>query len=115
MPASWMTASEAARALGVKPETLYAYVSRGLVSRERVPGGRTSRYRRADVERLAARQRGGGGRAGGLEIIVESKLTLLDPEGRMFYRGWDVVDAARTASFETVATWLWTASQQDVP
>jgi len=115
MPSTWLSADEAARALGVKPETLYAYVSRGLVERERIPGDRRSRYRRADVERLAARQRGGSGRAGGLEIIVESSLTLLEPDGRLYYRGWDVEDAARSASFEQVATWLWLGRRDDVP
>ena len=49
----WLTAQEATAAFGVKPQTLYAYVSRGLVRRERPPGSRTSRYARSDVERLA--------------------------------------------------------------
>src|SRR3712207_977334 len=98
MASTWLSADEAARALGVKPETLYAYVSRGPVERERIPGDRRSRYRSADVERLPGRQRGGGGRAGGLEIIVETSLTLLDPDGRLYYRGWDVEVAAREAS-----------------
>jgi citrate synthase len=105
-----MSTTEAAATLGVKPETLYAYVSRGLVGSQRAPGERRSRYLRADVERLAARRRSGG-RAGGLEIIVESELTLLDPSGRLYYRGWDVEDAAATASFEAVARWLLTGDR----
>ena len=109
-----MSASEAAAALGVKPETLYAYVSRGLISSEREPGQRRSRYLRTDVERLSGRQRGGG-RAGGLEIIVETELTLLDPAGRLYYRGWDVEDAARDATFEEVARWLWTGARSGEP
>ena len=111
----WLTAEQAAGRLGVKAETLYAYVSRGLISSERTPGERRSRYLRADVERLAARQRGGGGRAGGLEIIVESGLTLLDPDGRLYYRGWDVEDAARTSTFEAIASWLWTGDRTPEP
>ncbi|HEX2849636.1 MAG TPA: citrate/2-methylcitrate synthase [Acidimicrobiales bacterium] len=114
MAEGWMTTEEAAARLGVKAETLYAYVSRGVIRSERIPGERRSRFLRADVERLAGRQRGGG-RAGGLEIVVESELTLLDPTGRLFYRGWDVEDAARSASFEDVATWLWTGTHGDVP
>lgn len=104
-----MTSEEAARALGVKPETLYAYVSRGIIHSERVPGQRRSRFRRDDVERHAARSRAGG-RAGGLEVVIETELTSLDPRGRLAYRGWDVADAVRGSSFEAVASWLWTGT-----
>jgi len=102
----WFTAGEAMARLGVKPQTLYAYVSRGLVRSERVAGTRTSRYRRADVERLATRTRGAPPGTGP-EIVVDSALTLLDPVGRFAYRGWDVTRAAEEASYEVVAEWLW--------
>jgi len=102
----WCTASEAMARLGVKAQTLYAYVSRGLIGRERVPGTRTSRYRRADVERLAARARRGA-IGPGPEIVVDSAITSLDPGGRLAYRGWDVVRAAAEARYEAVAAWLW--------
>jgi citrate synthase len=111
MAREWLTAQEAAAILGIKPATLYAYVSRGQIGREREPGERTSRYARADVERLAARPHPGPrGDAGGLEVVIETALTLLDPGGRLAYRGWDVVDAA-DAGFEVVAHWLWTAER----
>ncbi len=106
----WMTSEQAARRLGVKPETLYAYVSRGVIRSERVPGQRRSRFLTADVERHAARSRVGG-RAGGLEVVVETQLTLLEPEGRLSYRGWDVADAV-DGGFEEVATWLWTGERE---
>ncbi len=48
---------EAARRLGVKPETLYAYVSRGLLSSRRAPGGRGSTFDPAQVAALARRGR----------------------------------------------------------
>jgi len=102
----WLTAPEATLRLGVRPQTLYAYVSRGLVESEPVPGTRTSRYARADVERLAARARRTRP-ATGPEIVVDSALTLLDPDGHLYYRGWDVAAAARDATFEQVASWLW--------
>jgi citrate synthase len=109
----WLTAQEAAAILGIKPATLYAYVSRGQIGRERDPGERTSRYSRTDVERLAARpQPGPRGDAGGLEVVIETALTLLDPAGRLVYRGWDVADAAG-AGFEVVAHWLWTGERAD--
>lgn len=106
-----MTSEEATRRLGVKPETLYAYVSRGVIRSERVPGQRRSRFLTADVERHAARSRIGG-RAGGLEVVVETQLTLLEPEGRLSYRGWDVAEAVGSASFEEVASWLWTGTRE---
>jgi len=106
---TWLTSEQAARRLGVKPETLYAYVSRGLIRSERVPGQRRSRFLRTDVERHAARSRIGG-RAGGLEVVVETQLTLLEPAGRLAYRGWDVTEAV-SATFEEVAAWLWTGER----
>ena len=52
-----LDAARAARFLGVKPATLYAYVSRGLV-RSRARGeGRERQYLRADLARLKAGRR----------------------------------------------------------
>src|SRR5437868_8234808 len=102
----WLTAAEATRRLGVKPQTLYAYVSRGLVRRERPAGSRTSRYARADVERLAAHSRPrSAGR--GPEILVDQAITAIDPAGHLFYRGWDATRAAVDAHYEEIAAWLW--------
>lgn len=100
-----LSTAEAARRLGVKPATLYAYVSRGMLSSRRAPGGRTSTFDPGEIARLAARARSGG-RAGALELVVDSGLTLLDPAGRLSYRG---VDAASLvpSGFEAVAEWLW--------
>lgn len=106
--AGWITASEASHRLGVKKETLYAYVSRGMLTSRRRPAGRESRFDPAEVARLAERKRSGG-RAGALEVVIDSGLTFLDPAGRLFYRGWDVELACRQARFEDVAEWLWTA------
>src|SRR2546430_744218 len=50
--ADFLTAAEAARRLGVKPATLYAYVSRGVLSRVRAPDGRASLVRAEEGERL---------------------------------------------------------------
>jgi len=47
-----LTTVEAARRLGVKPATLYAYVSRGLLGSFRQGIKRQRLYRREDVERL---------------------------------------------------------------
>jgi citrate synthase len=109
LPDAWLTAGEATARLGVKRETLYAYVSRGLVRSERVPGSRTSRFRRSDVERMAARDpiRRGAGR---LDVVVDSALTRLEPAGQLYYRGHDVVALARDETYEGTANLLWVGS-----
>jgi citrate synthase len=109
----WLSAAEASRRLGVTPATLYAYVSRGLVTSYRTSGERTSRYSAREVGRLAARSRGAG-TARGLEVVVDTELTLLDPAGHLYYRGHDATELCRHSSFETVAELLWTGRLGDV-
>jgi citrate synthase len=101
-----LTSDEAARRLGIKPETLYAYVSRGQLTRHRAPGERRSLFDRAEVERLAGRARRGRP-ADALELVVETALTRLEPDGALFYRGRDVTDLARESTYEAVAELLW--------
>jgi citrate synthase len=48
----YLTVEEAARLMGVKPATLYAYVSRGIVQSYRQGMKRQRLYRRAEVEQL---------------------------------------------------------------
>lgn len=106
-----LTAAQAAEILGVRRETLYAYVSRGLLHPDRTAGpngGRRSHFDRRQVERLAARHRRGG-RAGSLEVRLDTELTLLDAAGRLFYRGHDVRTLATTTAPEHVAELLWDA------
>jgi len=55
----FLTAQEACAILGVKPATLYAYVSRGLLDSFRQGIKRQRLYRREEVERLI-RLRGPG-------------------------------------------------------
>src|SRR5579871_3218222 len=57
----WLSAEEAMARLKVRPQTLYAYVSRGRVRAEPDPDEpRRSRYRMSDVAALA--ERSGRGR-----------------------------------------------------
>ena len=72
-----LTAREAAASLGVKVETLYAYVSRGMLDREVALDGRTSRFSPADVDRLAKRRRRGPA-SEGLEVVIDTGLTAID-------------------------------------
>ena len=100
-PIARLTTAEAAARLGVKPETLYAYVSRGLIDRERGPDGSTFSAR--DVDRLAL----AGRRVRSLPAMVfPSALTLIEDD-RVYYRGLDATELSRTRTFEEVASWLW--------
>jgi citrate synthase len=103
-----MTTAQAAHRLGVKPQTLYAYVSRGLLRSHRAPDGRGSRFDRAEVEALARRGRPRAtSRSATLAIEVASRITSMGPDG-LRYRGHDVAGLARSAAFEQVAGLIWT-------
>lgn len=108
-----LTAAEAARRLGVKPATLYAYVSRGTLTRTRSADGRASLFDAEEIERLARRGRPRRP-AGALDITVESQITEITGD-RFRYRGLDAVELAKTRSFEEVAVLLWTGVLPAVP
>jgi citrate synthase len=101
-----LSTEEVARRLGVKRETVYAYVSRGLLQRHPASGPHHSEFDPDEVERLAARARRPD-RSSALEVVVETELTLLEPEGRLSYRGRDAIELARFRSFEEVVALLW--------
>ncbi|MFL5880231.1 MAG: citrate/2-methylcitrate synthase [Actinomycetota bacterium] len=107
-----LSTAEAAERLGVKPATLYAYVSRGLLGRERSADGRTSTFDPAEIDRLARPGRARRGRRPAAELLVPSALTAID-RGLPWYRGLAVPQLAGTRSFEEVAEWLWTARFPD--
>ena len=99
---------EAARLLGVTTATLYAYVSRGLLTRDVAVDGRTSLYDREEIERLASRSR----RREPLErpsidVQISTAVTRLDDRGPMI-RGHALLELATTHSFEQVAELLMT-------
>ncbi|GAA3540201.1 hypothetical protein GCM10022419_020350 [Nonomuraea rosea] len=101
----WIDAATAAERLGVKPATLYAYVSRGVLQRRHGDDGRRSLFSAEEIERLARR---GRPRSQPPELVIESGITALGVD-RPYYRGIDALGLAGTARFETVAEWLWTA------
>jgi citrate synthase len=111
----WMTAADAARALRVSRATLYAYVSRGFVRSESVPGSsRERRYARDDVERLQRRseERRDPDKAAARALhwglpILESSIALIDGH-HLYYRGHDAVALARSRSVADVASLIWT-------
>jgi citrate synthase len=112
-PSDELSAGEAARLLGVKQPTLYAYVSRGLLRSLPARTGRARRYLRADVEALRTRGPSVRAAAGALrwgEPILESSITAMTPAGPA-YRGRLASELARGGvSFEAAAELLWTGT-----
>lgn len=112
----YLTAREAAAELNVSRATLYAYVSRGMVHSEPSENGRSRLYRAEDVRALRSRKTAQQGEdtvaRQSLSFgapVLDSAITLI-ADGRVYYRGRDAVELARSARFEQVATLLW---QQD--
>jgi citrate synthase len=96
---------EAARRLGVKTSSLYAYVSRGLLTSHPSPSGRRSLFDLKEVEQLAERSRGSKRVETRLTTIATS-VTRLGEDGPL-YRGVPATSLAADTSFEKVAELLW--------
>jgi citrate synthase len=116
----YLTAAQAAAALGVSRATLYAYASRGQIRSEALPGRvRERRYSREDIERLrerkAARRDPTAAAARGLHWggpVLDSGITLIH-DGRLYYRGRDAIALAGTATVEQAAAVLWQADARE--
>ncbi|SCE85688.1 citrate synthase [Micromonospora viridifaciens] len=108
-----LTTTEVAHRLRIKPETIYAYVSRGLLDRVKVPGERISRFRLADVERLAARTQATRPERDAAPAMRTA--TTLIAYGRLHYRGLDAAKLAPATPFEEIARWLWTGERHGEP
>jgi len=102
----WIGAAEAAERLGIKPASLYSYVSRGVLTPRRGADGRASLF---DAAQIAGLARHGRPRRvpGGVELVIESELTEISDD-RLRFRGHDAIALATSRSFEQVATLLWT-------
>ncbi|MDL5160603.1 citrate synthase [Actinomycetospora termitidis] len=101
-----LTTAEAAARLGVKPETLYAYVSRGLLTSTRGTGGRASTFDADEVDALAA---GRGRRPPGVAESITTRLTLVEADD-VVVRGRRLVDLARHETPDRMAALLWLGS-----
>lgn len=100
-----LTAVEVADLLGVKRETVYAYVSRGILHRVLAMDGRTSLFEREEVEALRRGRR--PDRDGEMRTILTTRLTRVSDDG-LRVRGHDLVDfVSRGASFPNVVDLLW--------
>lgn len=106
-----LSTDQAAARLRIRRETLYAYVSRGLIASHRGSDGK-SYFHPDDVERLASRARRRG--PAPVRLAVESAITDIEA-GRLYYRGRDAVDLCVAHPFETVAELLWTGELGSAP
>jgi citrate synthase len=114
-PAEFLDSRQAAAFLGVQARTLYAYASRGLVTRVRA--GRRSHYARTELERLKARhdaRAGHGPAAGGAlhwgEPVLPTRISGVGADGPL-YRGVSATELARRGTpFPEVCELLWTGT-----
>lgn len=110
----WIDREAALLMLGVRAQTLYAYVSRGAVARRSDPAApRRSQYRAADLRALRTRAErsrrptdiAAGAIAWGEPVIATAISTIVAE--RLVYRGEDAVAWSATATLEDTAALLW--------
>ena len=120
MPTSTFLSAPRPPPPGHQLATLYAYVSRGMLSSSPDAHGKRRRYDAAEVRRLA-RRKADGKRAGKVAQkvldwgvpVLESSITLV-ADGRLLYRGHDAMELARAASLEDIAALLWQCSARRI-
>ncbi|MBZ9756142.1 citrate synthase [Mesorhizobium sp. ESP6-5] len=113
----WLSREEALERLRVRPQTLYAYVSRGRIGmRPDRADPRRSQYRADDIAALATRR----ARGRSPSAIAESAIAWGEPSlvtaistvwhGNLIYRGRDAVALSDHATLEETAGLLWALS-----
>jgi citrate synthase len=105
-----LTARQTADRLGIKLDTLYAYVSRGRLRSVMVAGTRERRYRSEEVEALVDARSGTrsphSSDPEALMPVIGSSICLIQ-NGRFYYRGQDAVRLSDGATLEEIARLLW--------
>ncbi|GLQ17063.1 citrate synthase [Maritalea porphyrae] len=104
-----MEAKEVCTQLQISPDTLYAYVSRGIIRKIAHPqDGRRSLYHRHDFEKLLCKKKTGRSRSAVAastiswgEPVLKSSITEIADE-QVFYRGQNAVDLAKSFKFEQI-------------
>ncbi|REJ73443.1 MAG: helix-turn-helix domain-containing protein [Acidobacteria bacterium] len=114
----WLTSDEAARLLGVRRSTLYAYVSRELIESRPQHGTRRRLYSRRDLQRLRRRSRSARNPSQAARSaldwgapVLDSELTAID-DGEIWVRGVSLLGLARERTLEEVAAHLWQAAAE---
>ncbi|GAA2065049.1 citrate synthase [Williamsia deligens] len=101
---AYLTTAQTARVLGVRPATLYAYVSRGLLTSVRIEGMRGTLYAVAEVEAFARRTERRP--PAGIVERIRTELTLIEDD-ELWYRGRRASDLAWDRDVTDVAALLW--------
>ena len=112
-----VSAEEATRILGITPSTLYAYVSRGFIrSIADRNNKKKRRYMLEDLEKLLLRKKTeqsthtiSQNTLQWGSPILESKISLID-NGKLYYRGFNVLELVTKNTFEEVVSLIWTGS-----
>ena len=114
--APWIALDEAKAFLGVRSQTIYAYVSRGLIEAHPDPEDiRRSLYSAENVQNLSQKKQQGRKR----ETLAANTLFGAEPSiptsistfarGRLYYRGKDAIALSENATLEDTARLLWDA------
>jgi citrate synthase len=110
-----LSSAEVARRLGVKPATLYAYVSRGLLDRHRDATG--SWFDPLQVEAFVQSRRaepGAPGPGGTPLMVLDTDLADISG-GELRLRGVPIEDLVATRTFDEVVAWLWDLPDPSFP
>ncbi|GAB06955.1 helix-turn-helix domain-containing protein [Gordonia amarae] len=108
----YLTTEQVARVLGVKPATVYSYVSRGRLTSSRIDGHDGSVFGVDEVEKLLSGTRNRP--PSGVVERIRTQVTHLHDD-TLYYRGLDARELARTTAFEEVAGMLWQVPWPDQP
>lgn len=101
-----LTTAQTAAYLGVRTQTVYAYVSRGLLARTTIAGQRGSFFPLSQVEELQSRGR--TPRSPGAAERIHTHITLIGAGDTLAYRGRDVSRlVAEGVTYEEVCALLW--------
>ncbi|PYE17963.1 citrate synthase [Williamsia limnetica] len=100
----YLTTAQVCRMLGVKPQTVYAYVSRGQLTSGRIDGVRGSVFLVDDVEALT--RRSVSRPPAGMVERIRTHITLIDDD-HLYYRGQDATALTAACDFEQVTELLW--------
>ncbi|QIS03968.1 excisionase [Nocardia brasiliensis] len=104
--ARYLSTAEVASRLEIKPATVYAYVSRGLLTKLPAADRRGSLFREDEVARLARGRRRGTGHRSTIDDVTTA-ISAIDDD-RLYYRDHDVAELVAVHSAESVAGLLWT-------
>lgn len=117
-----LTRDEAVAVLGIKPQTLYCYVSRGFIRRVPQSDGRSSFYLREDVENVRAKSaaRSGHGPAAASamrwgEPVIGTGITEITEHGPRYRHRLATELAQSHYGFENIAEFLWGGDLAEEP